>query len=195
MVFGKKTLTWKLYATNKALPIIEKVKLINPKEFIIAALDTDSETFVVYVAIQEHEKMAMDPDKKDQIEAQSGAQSRALVEALIFNKASIEVLAEYSNYSDVFSAENAAELLKNTKMNEHAIELEESKQPLFGRIYSLGSIELETLKTYIKTNLANDFIQHFKSLTGAPILFDRKPDGWLCLYVDYQGLNNITIKN
>ena len=71
----------------------------------------------------------------------------------------------------------------------------ESKQPPFGLIYSLSPIELKTLKTYIKTNLANDFIHPSKSPAGALILFDRKPDGSLSLYVDYWGLNNITIKN
>ena len=80
-------------------------------------------------------------------------------------------------------------------MNEHAIELEEGKKPPFGPIYSLGPMELETLKTYIETNLANGFIHPSKSPARAPILFDRKPDGSLRLCVDYRGLNNITIKN
>ena len=80
-------------------------------------------------------------------------------------------------------------------MNEHAIKLEEDKQPPFGPIYSLGPVELETLKTYIETNLANGFIRPSKSPAGAPILFDRKPDGSLRLCVDYRGLNNLTIKN
>ena len=80
-------------------------------------------------------------------------------------------------------------------MNEHAIKLEEDKQPHFGPIYSLGLVKLETLKTYIKTILVNGFIRPFKSPAGAPILFDRKPDRNLCLGVDYWGLNNLTIKN
>ena len=67
-------------------------------------------------------------------------------------------MAKYSNYSDIFLVENAAELPENFGMNEHAIKLEEDKQSSFGLIYSLGSVELETLKTYIKTNLANGFI-------------------------------------
>ena len=70
-------------------------------------------------------------------------------------------------------------------MNKHAIKLEEGKQPLFGPIYSLELVELETLKTYIKTNLANGFIRPSKSLAGAPILFDRKLDKSLRFYVDY----------
>ena len=80
-------------------------------------------------------------------------------------------------------------------MNEHAIKLEEGKQPLFGPIYSLGLVELETLKTYIKTNLANSFIRPSKSLARAPILFDKKPDRSFCFCVDYWGLNNLIIKN
>ena len=56
-------------------------------------------------------------------------------------------------------------------------------------------MELETLKIYIETNLANSFICPSKFSTDAPILFDKKSDGSLWLCVDYWGLNNITIKN
>ena len=86
-------------------------------------------------------------------------------------------------------------LPEHTEINTHAIELEEGKQPPYRPIYSLGPVELETLKTYIETNLANGFIRFSKSLAGAPILFDQKPDGSLRLCVDYRGLNNLTIKN
>ena len=80
-------------------------------------------------------------------------------------------------------------------MNEHAIELKKGKQLFFGPIYSLGPIELKTLKTYIKTNLANGFIYPSKFLTRALIPFDKKPDRSLRLCVNYWDLNNITIKN
>ena len=165
------------------LPTTEQVQIVDLKEFVIAALDVDSETFVVHVAIREQEEMLVHSKRQAQ------------VGALLFDKAPTKVPAEYSDYSNVFSAENAAELPENTGMNEHAIELEEGKQPPFGPIYSLGPVELETLKTYIKTNLANGFIRPSKSPAGAPIFFDRKPDGSLRLCVDYRGLNNITIKN
>ena len=56
-------------------------------------------------------------------------------------------------------------------------------------------MELETLKTYIKTHLKTGFIWPSKSPAGAPILFNKKPDGSLRLCVDYRGLNNLTIKN
>ena len=80
-------------------------------------------------------------------------------------------------------------------MNQHAIELQKDQQPSYGSIYNLGLVELETLKTYIKTNFANSFIWTSKSPAGTSILFVRKPDGSLRLCVDYWGLNNLTIKN
>ena len=43
------------------------------------ALNADSETFVVHVAIREREEMAIDLDKKAQIKAQSGAKSGAQI--------------------------------------------------------------------------------------------------------------------
>ena len=51
MSFDKETLMWKFYITNKALLTTKQVQLVNPKEFIIAALDADSKTFVIHVAI------------------------------------------------------------------------------------------------------------------------------------------------
>ncbi len=51
------------------------------------------------------------------------------------------------------------------------------------------------MKAYIKNNLANSFIILSKSPAGAPIFFNKKSDGSLRLCMDYQGLNNLTIKN
>ena len=56
-------------------------------------------------------------------------------------------------------------------------------------------MELETLKAYIKTYLKTGFIRPSKSLAGALIFFDKEPDKILQLCVDYQELNNLTIKN
>ena len=151
----------------------------------------DSKTFIVHVVIRKQKKMVVDPGRKAQIEVQS----RAQVGALLFNKAPTEVLAGYSDYSNVFSVENTAKLPENTGMNKHTIKLKEDKQPPFGPIYSLGLVKLETLKTYIETNLANSFIRPFKSPAETSILFDMEPDGNLRLCVDYKDLNNITIKN
>lgn len=87
------------------------------------------------------------------------------------------------------------EFFKNTKINKHAIKFKNSKQALYGLTYSLGLVELEILKTYIKTYLKTGFIWQFKSLAGVSIIFDKKPNGNLRLFVNYSNLNNLTIKN
>ena len=104
-------------------------------------------------------------------------------------------MAEYSNYNNIFLVENAIKLSENTEMNRYAIKLEKGKQPSFGFIYSLRLIMLETLKTYIKTNLVNNFIWFSKFLARVFILFDKKLDEILYFCVNYWGFNNLTIKN
>ena len=93
--------------------------------------------------------------------------------------------AEYSHFSNVFSSDSAAELPEYIRINDHPINLLDDKQPPYGPIYSLGPVELETLKTYIKANLAIGFIRPSLSPVGAPILFVQKRNGDLRLCVDY----------
>ena len=56
-------------------------------------------------------------------------------------------------------------------------------------------MELAPMKEYIKTYLANGFIRPSQSPAAASVMFVKRPDGKLCLVVDYRGLNAITIKN
>ena len=96
----------------------------------------------------------------------------------------VTVLAKYSDFANIFSKKSSEMLLKYAGINGYAIKLENSKQPFYRPSYSLSSVELKTLKTYIKTNLANSFIRPLKSPAGAPILFVCKPDVSfrLCVY-------------
>ena len=68
VAFGEGTLTWKSYTTNKALPTTKRVQLVDPKEFVIAALDVESETFVVHVAIRKREEMPVHSERQTQIQ-------------------------------------------------------------------------------------------------------------------------------
>lgn len=99
---------------------------------------------------------------------------KAQIAILIANEAPVTILAEYLDFIDIFFKKSAVILSEYTKINTYTMDLEKGKQPSYGLIYSLKPIKLKTLKTYIKTNLANSFIQLFKSLTGTPILFDKK---------------------
>ena len=120
---------------------------------------------------------------------------RAQIAHLKADETLTKVPSEYADFVDVFSPKLAAELLEHTEINDYAIELVDDRQPPYGPIYSLGPVELETLKVYIKNNLASGFIRPSKSPAGASILFDKKLDGSLRLCIDYRGLNNLTIKN
>lgn len=119
----------------------------------------------------------------------------ALIAWLGVEEAPVAVPSEYSDLANVFSKDSVAELPDHTGIDGRAIDLEEGKQPPYRPIHSLGPVELETLKTYIDTNLASGLIRPPKPHGGAPILFVRKTDEILRLCIDYRGLDNLTIKN
>ena len=120
---------------------------------------------------------------------------RLQMSSWIVKEALTKVCVKYSDFADIFSPNLVSELLEQSEINYHPIKLVDGQQPPYGPIYSLGTVELVTLKVYIETNLANEFITLSKSPVGALILYDRKSNSSLRLYVNYQGLNNLTIKN
>ena len=133
--FVEKELTWRSYTTVEALPTIKRVELINKKEFAIAVLDENSKTFVVHVASLSSTALNVYPSRRPQI---SG---------LIAKEAPTKVFDKYANFADVFSPDLAVKLPEHTGINDHTIELVDDQQPSYGPIYSLGPVELETLKT------------------------------------------------
>jgi hypothetical protein len=104
------------------------------------------------------------------------------------------LLTHYKEYQDVFEKKNA-NLLPQHRPYDCVINLQEGTQPPFEPIYNLSQNKLVALWNYLDENLAKNFIQHSKSLVGAPMLFVNKKDGSLQICVDYRGLNKITIKN
>ena len=82
----------------------------------------------------------------------------SILATLKCDKALIEIRAKYTDYADVFSLDLAMELLENTGMNKHAIELIDGKQLPYEPIYALCPVELETLKIDFKTHLKTGFI-------------------------------------
>lgn len=83
----------------------------------------------------------------------------------------VNILIEYLDYFDIFFKKLAAKLHERFDINKHLINLKLSIQQLYGPIYSLEPIKLETFKMYIKTNLANEFTWPSKFLARVPIFF------------------------
>ncbi len=111
------------------------------------------------------------------------------------DEAPTKVSSQYADFADVFSPKLAIKLSKHIKINDYTIKLVDDQELQYGPIYSLGPVELKILKNYIENNLTNGFIRPFKFPTEALIFFDKKSDKNLILYVDYDGLNNLIIKN
>lgn len=88
-----------------------------------------------------------------------------------------------------------SKLFKYIGINNHVIELVNSQQPIYQLIHSLRLVELQALKAYIKTNLANGFIKPSMSSKSTPIIFDQKLDRFFQLCINYKSFNNLTIKN
>ena len=143
--FAEKELTWSFYIAKKTLSTTWRVKLINKKEFTKAALVKNIKAFVVHVSfLNLRSKMTIHSAQEAQI-------------ALLLAK-KVTVPTEYADFSDVFLKKSAKVLLECTRINGYIIKLEDGKQSPYGPIYSLGTVEFKTLKTYIKTNLSNSFI-------------------------------------
>ena len=65
----------------------------------------------------------------------------------------------------------------------------------YGLIYGLTLVKMEVLQKEVEENLTKSFFKSLTSLVGAPILFVKKKDKRLRFYIDYKGLNWITVKN
>lgn len=101
----------------------------------------------------------------------------------------------YNKFANLFSLDRAIEFLDYIGINNYASKLVKGKPWPYGTIYSLNLLKLEILKKYIKTHPKKGFIRHFKWPIGAFILFDKKSQRSLRIYVNYQVPKNLTIKN
>ena len=101
---------------------------------------------------------------------------------------------KYHNFADVFS-ESQANILAPHHPYNLKIHLDEGTASSWGPIYSLSQVELCALCDFIDKNVKTGFICPSYSLHEAPILFIRKKDSFLQLYINYRGLNKISQKN
>ena len=117
--FSGRELRWRTYTTEEVFPTTKRVELVGKKEFAAAALDSESETFVVHIASLSSDaspssfllKLDVHPSRRSQ------------VSGLIAEETPTKVPVEYLDFADVFSLDLASELLEHTRINDHAIKL------------------------------------------------------------------------
>ena len=76
-----------------------------------------------------------------------------------------------------------------------AINLAPGIAPISKIPYRMSLVELKELKTRLHELLDKGFIRPSFSQWGALVLFVKKKDGTMRLYIDYRKLNKVTVKN
>jgi hypothetical protein len=104
--------------------------------------------------------------------------------------ASIPIVREFS---DVFSEELPG--LPLEKEVEVSIDTLPGTSPIAQAPYRMALTELVELKIQLRELLEKGFIRPSNSPWGALVLFVKKKDETLRLYIDYRQLNKVTVKN
>ena len=117
--FLGRELRWRTYSTKEAFPTTRRVELVGKKKFAAAALDPEYETYVVHVkSARSDVSPSSSPLKLDVYPFR-----RSQVSDLIAKETFTKVLAEYSDFADVFSPNLASELSEHIGINDHVIKL------------------------------------------------------------------------
>ncbi|KAL8134563.1 hypothetical protein AgCh_009545 [Apium graveolens] len=98
-----------------------------------------------------------------------------------------------NEFEDVFSQDLPG--LPPDRVIEFAIELAPWTTTVSKAPYRLAPLEMKELATQLQELLDKGMIRPSVSLWGAPVLFVKKKDGSMRLYIDYRELNKLTIKN
>ncbi len=105
----------------------------------------------------------------------------------------ISIPPEYTDLIEVFSKGRASQLPIHRSVD-CAIDLLPGTTPPKGRIFPLSQPESESMKTYIREELAKGFIRPSTSPASAGFFFVKKKDGGLRPCIDYRSLNENTVK-
>jgi hypothetical protein len=105
----------------------------------------------------------------------------------------LEAIEVVSEFPDVFPKDLPG--MPPERKVEFAIELIPGTAPISKRAYRVSRLELVELKKQIDELSEKGYIRSSTSPWTAPILFVEKKDGTRRMCIDYQALNEVTIKN
>ena len=106
-----------------------------------------------------------------------------------------KILDYYQDLFKVFFKKESKFLSSHQDHRNHHISLKKNVKSIFDFIYNLFKLEFKILKEYIQDKLKKEFIHSFILSFNFSILFIKKLDDNLRLYVDYRVLNHMIIKN
>ncbi len=104
------------------------------------------------------------------------------------------LLSEYHEFVNVFSRKNI-NILPPYRFYNYKIELKENTKLFLSYLYSIFRDKLLILKKYLEEHLKKNFIKINFSPISSLILFIKKLNRELRLYIDYRALNALSIKN
>jgi len=140
------------------------------------------------IAIEEEEKIvhwAID-DKEDWGREEEIEEDYRKIEEMVLKK--------FLKWRKVFGKVESERMLKR-KIWDHAIDLKETFKLRKGRIYPLSKNKREEVQNFVKDQLRKGYIRPSKSPQTSPVFFVGKKDGSKRMVIDYQNLNDQTIKN
>ena len=112
--FAERELVWRTYTATKALSTTRRVEIIDKRVFTTAVLNADEETFIGHVAVlAELINIPINPLRQAQVTALMGKETG--------------ILTKYSDFSNVFSSDSAAELPEYNRIYDHSIDLLDDK--------------------------------------------------------------------
>lgn len=160
------------FITVKTLIMTKWVKLIRKKKFVAVGLGPNEKIFVVYI-------LAFNLDSRIHLSCIFQLAFLSIQNTLITG------FYKYSDFANIFSLEFVVELSKHTEINNYLTNPIHSWKRLYKSIHNFGLVKLETLKLYIKTNLANGFIWALKLSVRAPIFLVENSKRSLQLCINY----------
>ena len=108
-------------------------------------------------------------------------------------KKNLKEIPVVCEYPDVFLTDYSR--LPPQREVEFGIKCVPDTNPISKAPYRMASSKLKELKEQLQDLLDKGFIRPCISPWGAPVLFVKKNDGSMRMYIDYQELNKVTIKN
>ena len=106
---------------------------------------------------------------------------------------SVEEVPLVCEYPDVFPEEMPG--MSPDQDVEFVIDLLPGMGPIAKRPYRMLVDELDELKKQLKELSDKGYIRPSASPWGSPVLFVKMKDGSMRMCIDYQNLNDVTIKN